>query len=305
MTEKAYILTLVGALVFAIYNIIVKKQLPHWQGREAVFTAVVAITAGLLLVAFGAIEVDQGNRGMWWPVAATGLLNIGILYFNTKAKSLSDVSLVVPISAGTPTIVVLTSMLILGERVTFVGWVGIMLTAIGTYLINIRDYLDKKTGRLGWRDYLAPFLALSRDRGVRCALWAVGLASISLNYDGLVARRANSIGLGFGLVFLITALGNVVIATKQKEWGGCFEGGHIFRKTTGVIFAGVLYAGAVWLLSAPLQWALVPYIGTLKRLQIPMVTILAYLFLKERVAFKSRLLGGTIMATGAALIGLS
>ncbi len=304
MTEKAYLMTLVGALVFAIYNIVVKKQLPRWRGGEAVFTAIVAVTAGLLLIASGLLEVDRGNRGMWLPIAVTGLLNIGILYFNTKAKALSDVSLVVPISAGTPTIVVLTSMLILGERVSLIGWVGIMLTAIGTYLINIRDYLDKKVGGLGWRDYLAPFLALSKDRGVRCALWAVGLASISLNYDGLVARQANSIGLGFGLVFIITALGNIAIATKQREWAGS-RANATARMAGDVMMTGILYAGAVWLLSAPLQWALVPYIGTLKRLQIPLVTILAYFFLGERVSFKSRLLGGTVMATGAALIGLS
>lgn len=311
MNTKAFVVTVVGSVVLAYYHVLTKDTLRHWKGREAIFTALVAMTAGSTLIMWG-VAVEGGvDRGAWlWPLCATGVLNIGILYLNVLAKSLADASLVVPIAATTPTVVIVTSFFILGERVTPIGAVGIMLTAVGSYILNLEGYLSKRGEEaVGWRGLLAPILLLGKNRGVQCALAAACLAGISLNYDGLVARRAPSIGIGFGLVFLITALGNLFTATARREWSKApARGVHL----TPVLATGIVYALAIWFVSAPFQWALVPYVGTLKRLQIPITVILAFLILKEgkdasghAIVFKARLIGGTTMAVGAVLIGLA
>lgn len=309
MNSSAFTLTLLGAITWAIYNIVTKKQLEHWKGREAVWSTVATLTAGiLLLLVFGNFfEENKGYRGMWWlPVLITGVLNIGIFYLATKAKSLSDVSLVTPIGASSPTIVVLTSAMILGDKITILGWFGIMLTALGTYLLNIEGYLEK-TGDRSFRGYLAPWLALSKDKGVRCAFAGVLLGAVAINFDGMVARQGPSIGISFGLVFLIVALGETLVATWRGEWKmGRSTGEATSLKMIGdIVIAGSLYALTLWLVGKPLEDASVPYIATLKRLQIPVTIILAFFLLGEKTSFKGRLLGGTIMAVGSGIIAIS
>lgn len=302
MDLKPYTVMIVGALFLALYNVIAKKSLVRWKGKEGLFNTCVGLIAVVFLVLCTGLEVPKEAKEFWFAMIASGVLNIGIFYFNTKAKSISDVSLVVPISASTPTIVIVTSMIMLGEHVSSIGWLGIMLTAIGTYIFNIQSYVDKRRSenhKPSWRDYLAPFLMLGKDRGVQFAFLAVLLSSLSLNYDGLVARNAPTIGFGFAGVFLISALGNLLIAIKDREWKTKSQGKLSWKD---VLFPGILYGAALWLVSAPLQWALVPYAGALKRVQIPMTIILAWIILGEKTSFRERLIGGTIMGAGAALL---
>ena len=65
-----------------------------------------------------------------------------------------------------------------------------------------------------------------------------------------------------------------------------------------------LFCG-VFLPNLAFRYDIVPYVATLKRLQIPLTILLARLFLGERKGFRGRLLGGSLMAGGAACIAFS
>ena len=67
----------------------------------------------------------------------------------------------------------------------------------------------------------------------------------------------------------------------------------------------VLHTGAIWFSSAALRHGITPYVGALKRLQIPLVIILAYIFLGEKENFRGRFVGGILMVIGATLIALA
>src|SRR3989344_3480786 len=120
MTHGAYFLVVCGAVFAALYNVFTKKTLTpsalewSWKGREALLTTLHMATASLIL--FGVTLATGGPQiqpGFWFPVITTGILNIGIQYFNMMARSKEDISLVTPISASTPAIVIVTSMMIL------------------------------------------------------------------------------------------------------------------------------------------------------------------------------------------------
>lgn len=293
-----------GAVIVALYTVLTKRiQTGGWENRSA--TLVFLHFGGAAIVLFAITPLTGGpqiQEGFWWPTTATGVLNIVILYSGMRARSLEDVSLVTPIASTTPAIVILTSIVILGEYPTKWGWLGIWLMVVGTYMLNIAEVgrvLREKSGKAGIAVYFAPFTALTKSRGVRWAFFAALLGSVSLNYDALVARKAN-VAFGSGCVCLIAALGNLAIAHWKKEfWGVTFRGA---LRNTG-LFA-LLLALAVYLFEYSFRFAIVPYVGTLKRLGIPLTIILAYLLLGECKSFRERFIAGLIMAAGTICIAL-
>ena len=122
---------------------------------------------------------------------------------------------------------------------------------------------------------------------------------MSLKGEGLVARRAD-IGFGFGCVMSIAAAGNLIVAMARREFNGA-KIGAILKKTA---ILSLSFGTAIYISSIAYRLTIVPYVGTMKRLQIPITIILAYFILGERKSFRERLAGGVIMTGGAVLIVL-
>ncbi|MBI5221957.1 MAG: EamA family transporter [Candidatus Magasanikbacteria bacterium] len=231
----ATILVVAGALALAFYNVLSKIfQRDDWRNRSALVSVATSVGAAILLLVYSLVTGGpQLSAGWLFPILATGVLNIGIMFAKVRARALEDVSLVSPIDSTTPAVVILTAMIIVGEFPTRLGWVGIWVLVLGTYILNIQELRQQLLtrgmagGSRWWRElrvWLAPFLALRKSTGVRWAFFAVALSTISLNYDGLTARRAD-VGFGFGLVYSIVALGNIAFAVVRREHRGiCWRG---------------------------------------------------------------------------------
>ncbi|MBI5027027.1 MAG: DMT family transporter, partial [Nitrospirae bacterium] len=82
-----------------------------------------------------------------------------VLY--VKALKKSPLGLTVPLLGLTPIFLILTSLIILGEKITVMGGVGIFLISAGGYSLNLHD---AKTGLLG------PVRALLKEDGSRLML---------------------------------------------------------------------------------------------------------------------------------------
>ncbi len=305
MSGIAIALVLAGALALAIHNVLSKLlQRADWQNRSAFVTTLAMLGAASLLFAYSlATGGPQVSADWLFPVLATGVLNIGIMYAKIRARALEDVSLVTPIDSATPAVVIVTAMIIVGEYPTGMGWIGIWVLVVGTYILNIQEFLQHQKSSTRWdkvKAYLAPFLMLGKSAGVRWAFLAVGLSTLSLPYDGLVARRAD-IGFGFGLVCAIAGLGNLPMAIIKKEYRTVRVKEAVLR----ALALGSTFAIATVLFGLAYRFSLVAYVGTMKRLTIPATIILAYLLLGEKKSFRQRIVGGSIMAVGAVLIALA
>lgn len=305
MDHTAILLVAFGAVFAAIYNVLTKRtQTGDWTNRSSLLVALHLGGAAIVMFVVSAFTGGpEIQPGFLFAMATTGVLNIGIMLGKMRARALEDVSLVTPIDSTTPAIVIVTSMILLGEYPTRLGWIGIWLMVIGTYSLNIAEVQAKLAAKTGaaslWQVYLAPFAALGRSAGVRWAFLAVALSTISLNYDGLVARRAN-IGFGFGCVFLIAAAGNMGVALWRREYRGVIPS-EAFGKTWPLAIA---FAATNYITNFAFRHSIVPYVGTMKRLQIPLTIILAYFILGEKKSFRERFVGGLLMAVGAGLIAL-
>ncbi len=211
-----------GAVFASIYSILLNfvqgKDHAPWKGRPnaliVVFQGLVAAGCIIAALATDPQPVRVPIEQYLFPLFATGILNIAIQYLFVKAHALEDVSLVTPILASTPTIVIFTSMLILHEYPTWFGWLGIWLLALGTYSLNLqklRVKLREKGSYREWRVWFAPIAALRESRGVRLAFLSSLIGAVAINFDGIVARDSNVL-FGFGCTMAIVAVANLVPA---------------------------------------------------------------------------------------------
>jgi len=311
MSTLAIILIVTSSLALAISQVLSKYfQNGEWAERSALVASLQSGAASIMLFTFSFMTGGPHLSSGWLlPILATGFLNIGIIFAKMRARALEDVSLVTPIDSTTPALVIITAMIIVGEYPSALGWLGIWVLVIGTYILNIQELRQKLLGRQNaagsklkreLRVWFAPFLALNKSAGVRWAFFAVLLSTFSLPFDGLTARRAD-VGFGFGLVFAIAASGNLIFAFARHEHKGVKA-----KEVVQRFFAlGLTFATSTILTGLAFQISLVAYIGTMKRMTIPFAIILAFLFLKERKSFKQRIVGGTIMAAGAVIIALA
>ena len=193
-------------------------------------------------------------------------------------------------------------MVILGEYPSLVGWIGIWIMVIGTYILNIQGFVENKakSGETTWRDWLAPFLRLGKSRGVQFAFLSAMLATFSLNFDALAYRSVN-IAFAAVCIFTIAASGSLGIAIATGELRRPEPKGSLGE----LILPAVFLTLAILVGNLAFHYAIAPYVGTLRRLSIPVTIILAYLIAGEKAKFKERMVGGSLMALGATLIALT
>ncbi|NMI89204.1 EamA family transporter [Nanohaloarchaea archaeon] len=100
-----------------------------------------------------------------------------------KAYKESDASIVTPIFAISPMLVLGTSFLMLGETPSVLGAVGVSLVALGAYVL--------KSGFEG--DLLEPLRRLWDERGVQIILIVILIYSITANLDKIGVNMSSPI----------------------------------------------------------------------------------------------------------------
>lgn len=308
MDIRVYGLVLFGGLVQASYFVLLKKLFNDRKVDAAVASSIIAFGSAVIPLAISLVW-DRGlvvNEKFWLPFFATALLNIVIVYGGVKALSLADASLVSPISAATPMFVIVMSYIILGEWPSAWGRVGIILIALGSYVLNLqapraelpswvaRHLPDK--ARETVRFFMNPWLHLFSNAGVRIALGVAYVSAIAVNFDKLATINSNPFVFTGG-VYSVVAIATAIPKFRSPEaWRSV--GVKIF---IGLIVVGVLQGCAAVLYNTGYFYGIVPYVSSLKRTQILWTVLFAGIFLSEKQT-RSRLLGAFILFAGAALL---
>lgn len=135
MPLTALLLVLVAALLHAGWNIVAKRAGgdPHLSLLSSVLVTVVWLPAGLW---FGWQEVPTWGWRQWAVLGTSALLHL--LYFNSLLKGyrVGDLTVVYPLARGTgPLITAAVAVLLLGERLTAIGGLGVVGVCGGVFLI--------------------------------------------------------------------------------------------------------------------------------------------------------------------------
>lgn len=281
-------LTLLCALSLATSDALTKKAL---TGRDEVLILWLRFVVSLpfLLGGLCFTPLPAPALGFWTTIATAMPLEILASILYVRALRLSPLSLALPFLAFTPVFLLAVPFVLLGERIAPTGAVGIVLIAIGSYSLNLREI------RHG---FFAPLLAIYREPGSRLMLAVAFLYS----FTSTLGKKAITCSspLFFGSVYyslLVLVLAPYALhrgrldLVPERRWDtlrAAFPPGLSY----GVMISSHLVA---------LGLTQVAYMISVKRLSLVFGVLYGHLMFREE-GLRERLLGTGIMVAGVALI---
>lgn len=284
-----FIFALASALTWAIADAISKKILD-----KADVMSVVSIrflySLPFLWATIPFIKLPEIGMEFTFTILALVPFEVLAALLYIKAIKISPLSLTLPYLAFTPAFLLLVGYLMLGEKITGFGVIGILVVTIGAYVLNV----DSKKKSI-W----APLLAIRSEKG---ALLMLAVALIySLTSSGSKKAILLSSPMFFAIVyFTLLATATVPLAAARSGWNNVLS--HL-RPTRWTIGMGVAFALMIIFHCLAVQWIEIAYMISVKRSSMIFGVILGWLFFKEK-NFGIRLVGTSIMLTGIIIITL-
>lgn len=216
------------------------------------------------------------------------LVLASLFYF--KALKESDLSLVMPMMAFTPVLLLITSPIMVGEFPSLVGLFGIILIVIGSYVLNLKERS---------KGYLAPFKALVDHRGTRCMLVVAVLFSVTANLDKIGIQNSSVFTWILILNLVLSVVFSIIMFIKSKDFLL-----QIKSVWPWLIFLGLANSLLLIFNMITLQMTIVPYLIAVKRTSILISSLFGFILFKEK-GVKERLGGVLLMLLGVLLICFS
>lgn len=163
------VLSLVCAFALATADALTKRYLAGYTPLEAVLVRFGY--AGLVMVPLALANPLPAVPAVFWGLLALLVpLELLAMAFYVKAIQTSPLALTLPYLAFTPVLVTVTGLVVLGETVSPVGLVGVVLVVAGAWLLNVERLHE---------GVLAPFRAITREPGARLMLATAALYSVT------------------------------------------------------------------------------------------------------------------------------
>jgi drug/metabolite transporter (DMT)-like permease len=286
------LLALTAAFTLATSDALTKKALASHDEYIVAWLRLV-FSLPLLVVSFLFIPVPELDSNFYAAFLLAVPLEILSIVLYIKALRLSPLSLSLPFLALTPVFLIFVSYLILGEKVSLWGGMGILLIASGGYTLNIQKI---KAG-IG-----EPLRAITKEKG---SIMMIGVALI-YSVTGPLGKMAieHSSPLFFGTTYFIvlTLLFTPIALYKGRRYYQRPEGRKIRREAVLSSFLpGIFYSFMVASHMIAISLANVAYVISVKRISIIIGVLFGYLFFKEK-NIRERLLGATLMFIGFVII---
>ncbi|MCF6148352.1 MAG: EamA family transporter [Candidatus Kuenenia sp.] len=216
------------------------------------------------------------------PLETTAL----ILYM--KAIKISPLSMTLPFLALTPCFLIITSNIILGERLDEYGITGVFLTTLGAYLLNVK---------MTRRGVLQPFKAILKERGSVYMIIVAFIYSITSNLGKLAIQHSSP--LFFSAIyfpFLSVILFPLILWKNNGKIRQPLSSHFFLFIIIGlvIVFSTVSHFFAVTLIE-------VPYFISVKRTSLLFGILYGAILFKEK-NIAERLIGGVVMIAGVFII---
>jgi drug/metabolite transporter (DMT)-like permease len=270
---------LLGALLHATWNAIVKAQTNHTQA--ALVVAVIAGFFGVPLM----VTLPMPPAEAWPYIVASSLIHVGYFVLVGFAYRSADLGVAYPLTRGSaPLMTAIVAFLLIGETIAWNGWLAIILLATGIVTLSIDALLR---GGLSWR----AAAAVTTNAGVIVTYTLV---------DGLGARVAGS-GLIYG-GYMIVGTGLCVLAYAVIMTRRAF-----FREAKKIWLPGLL-AGALVLPSYGIAlWAMtlapIGLVASLRETSVMFAAFIGAYFFNEKFGPR-RWIAVSLIVAGIVLLRL-
>lgn len=260
----------------------------YWIGffmRALSLILLLPFVLGLGKIIFG-MEFVTGGIKFWIPVFFVAITNIIAVICFLHAVKETELSLILPLTVLTPIFLLLLSPII-GEIPSLWGLGGVLLIALGTYVLNI-EKLDQ--------GFFRPFKAIAETKGAKLVvisslIWATNNI---VGKIGLLESNALSWSFTTNVVGVLAFIPVIYLKSKIR-----FKDLSKHFKNIGSV--GILRTAMVFSHNMAISSGYVAYVIAIKRLSILFSTILSYFILGD-INAKKRAFGCTLMVVGVVLI---
>lgn len=249
----------------------------------AIRTIIVLIFSWLMVMITGAFQdIDSISGKTLLFLILSGLSTGGSWLCYFKALQIGNVNKVAPIDKSSTILTMLLAFLVLGEKLSAVKVICMLLIGIGTYFMITKKQSDNETKGWGWLCYAvlsAVFASLTSILG------KIGISEINSNL-GTAIRT---------IVVMIMAWLMVFVTGKQSEIKTISKRNMLFICLSG------LTTGLSWLCYyKALQDGQASVVVPIDRLSILVTIAFSYFVLKEKLTKKSMI--GLVLITAGTLL---
>lgn len=278
MFSIALLLVLGSGFLHSVWNLYTKRSL-----NKNVFLWFCQLVAVIVFLPWTIAEWDSSPIPItgYWIILASMLLHALYVLLLAAAYSIGDLSQVYPIMRGTsPLLVPLLGVTLLGEKLTVLGWIGVISIVVGIVLLSDIKLKRNESSK-------APLLALAV--GICIASYIV-VDKVALQYvSAVVLNEATNIGN-------LTALSWAAFHSKSMR--------RELRENWKIMILGGIIAPAGYLLFLfALSLAPVAQLAPMREIGTVFGTIMGILILREKQGVR-RLLTSILITAGIIVIGV-
>ncbi|HYA13211.1 MAG TPA: DMT family transporter [Syntrophales bacterium] len=212
-----------------------------------------------------------------------------ILYL--KAIKISPLSLTVPFLSLTPVCLIIIPYVMLGESVSFWGGIGILMIALGSYTLNLKEIS---------KGFLEPIKAIGKEIGSVFMIIVAIIYSLTNTFGKQAINHSSALffGVTYNLAFFI------LVSPVIFMIGKIYVRGRICKESLKIcVLPGFFSAVTVVFYTIAMSLANVAYTVAVCRLSL-LVGVMYGHFLFKETGFRERLAGTTLMLIGFLIIAL-
>jgi uncharacterized membrane protein len=242
-----------------------------------------------LFTALAFIPIPTIDNVFFLAFSAALPLEVTASVLYVKALKLSPLSLTVPFLSLTPIFLIVVPYLILGETISRLGVIGVLMIAFGGYTLNIGE---TKKG------FCAPFIAIRKERGSLYMITVALIYSVTATLGKLAIQHSSA--LFFGIVYysaLAIAMAPPAIIKNREKIRVLPREGTIAAS----VLPGFCHAMSIGAHMIAISLTQVAYMIAVKRLSLLIGVLFGYLFFKE-TNIRERFAGTLLMIIGFAII---
>jgi drug/metabolite transporter (DMT)-like permease len=282
------------ALLSALFQVLRNMSMKH-LGRTlddtinvwGRFTFLLPFTAGFVLWQ----GIPPLQPGFWFYVVLFGVSQTAATLSLAKALRLSDISIVTALWKLSLLFLVVFAFLSLGEKPSLLGLVGILISMVGVYLLNVQ-----KSRVSVW----APLRELFVDRGLRYTLLSAALYAPTVVLIKQIIVRSDAY-----FANLMAYLAASLIILPLALWRSATHFVQIPRHWSSFIGMGLFACLASVCHSLAYQLTLTSYVEAAKQAEVLFALGIGYLVFQERARVRAILPGSLIILLGMVLLHLS
>ena len=287
MSPLALLLVLLAALCHSGWNLIVKTDARRLEIQSGALVVGTLVCAPVLFFYSPWTLPPQA----WVAIAVSALFESAYVLALTSAYGAGDMSLVYPVARGTGTVLVAPlAVLLLGERLSPQGVIGIALVVGGIFLSHGLGRGALRSWTVGQGQHRALAWAL---------LTGVFIASYSL---------VNKVGVTLAPVplyaFLVFLADAVLVRLVQPWWGVAPSALRRDAPWGRMIVVGVLMMGAYLAVLVAMSQAPVSYVVATREVSVVLAALSGALVLRERHS-AARVAGAVVIFGGLCAIALA